>query len=159
MIANFLRAYSKKYMEGLLIFEPNAAEKAAFTKMLKTGAYPVVIQDWYPDFIDVDTYIQPFLECSKPNPKGGCQEGGSAEQGSFYSDAKMNQAISDQGKAQNPAERLKILTGIQEQVVRDVPQIPLWQTKDFIFSRPGVSGVGTDPLQNLRYSSIQKTAK
>ncbi len=159
MIANFLRAYSKKYLEGLLIFEPNAAERAAFSKMLKTGAYPVVIQDWYPDFIDVDTYIQPFLECSKPNPKGGCQEGGSAEQGSFYSDATMNQAISNQGKAQNPAERLKVLTAIQAQVVLDVPQIPLWQTKDFIFSRPGVSGVGTDPLQNLRYSSIKKTTK
>jgi peptide/nickel transport system substrate-binding protein len=160
MIANFLRAYSKKYMDGLLIFEPNVAEKAAFNKMVKTGSYPVVIQDWYPDFIDVDTYIQPFLECTKPDPKGGCQSGGggSAEQGSFYSDPKMNQAIANQGQTQDPAERLKILTAIQAQVVGDVPQIPLWQTKDFIFSRPGVSGVGTDPLQNLRYSSIKKAA-
>lgn len=157
MVANFLRAYSQKYMDGLLLFEPNAAERAALSKMLKTGAYPVVIQDWYPDFIDVDTYIQPFLECTKPNPKGGCQEGGSAEQGSFYNDANMNQLIAGQGKAQNPAERLQIITAIQDQTVRDVPQIPLWQTKDFIFSRPGVTGVGTDPLQNLRYSTIQKS--
>jgi peptide/nickel transport system substrate-binding protein len=159
MISNFLRAYAKKNMEGLLIFEPNAVEKAAFNKMLKTGAYAIATQSWYPDFIDVDTYVQPFLECSKPAEGGGCKEGGSAEQGSFYYDAVMNKAISDQGKAQNPAERLSILTKIQEQVVRDVPQIPLWQTKDFIFSRPGVTGVGTDPLQNLKYSSITKSAE
>jgi peptide/nickel transport system substrate-binding protein len=158
MIANFLRAYTKKNMEGLLIFEPNAVEKAAFNKMLKTGAYAIATQSWYPDFIDVDTYVQPFLECPKPAAGGGCEAGGSAEQGSFYYDAAMNKAIADQGKAQNPADRLAILTKIQEQAVRDVPQIPLWQTKDFIFSRPGVTGVGTDPLQNLKYSSITKPA-
>jgi peptide/nickel transport system substrate-binding protein len=159
MIANFLRAYSKSKMEGLLFFETNAVERAAFSKMLKKGSYMVAFQDWYPDFIDVDTYIQPFLECPKPAPGGGCAEGGSAEQGSFYHNGEMNRLISEQGKAQNPAQRLPLLTAIQQQTVRDVPQIPLWQTKDFIFSRPGVSGVGTDPLQNLKYSSIRKAAK
>jgi peptide/nickel transport system substrate-binding protein len=157
MIANFLRAYAKSKMEGLLIFEPNAAERASFSKMLKSGTYPVAFQDWYPDFIDVDTYIQPFLECPEADPKGGCKKGGSAEQGSFYYNATMNKLIADQGKSQNPTERLGVLTKIQEQVVQDVPQIPLWQTKDFIFARPGVTGVGTDPLQNLKYSTITKT--
>jgi peptide/nickel transport system substrate-binding protein len=156
MVANFLRAYAKKKMDGLLVFETNAAERASFSKMLKTGAYPVAFQDWYPDFIDVDTYIQPFLECSQGNAKG-CTAGGSSEQGSFYNDSQMNQLIVAQGQAKNPQERLKFLTQIQNQVVRDVPQIPLWQTKDFIFARPGVSGVGTDPLQNLKYSTLKKT--
>ncbi len=156
MIANFLRAYAKKKMDGLLVFETNAAERASFSKMLKTGAYPVAFQDWYPDFIDVDTYIQPFLECSKGTAQG-CKSGGSSEQGSFYNDGQMNKLIADQGKTQNPAERLKIITQIQNQTVRDVPQIPLWQTKDFIFARPGLTGVGTDPLQNLKYSTLKKS--
>jgi peptide/nickel transport system substrate-binding protein len=159
MVANFLRAYAQKYLDGLLVFEPIAAERTAFTKMLKSGAYPVAFQDWYPDFVDVDTYIQPFLECPKPKAGGGCDSGGSAEQGSFYHDATMNKLIADQGRAQDAASRRPLLTAIQEQVVRDVPQIPLWQSKDFIFSRPGVSGVGTDPLQNLRYADIVKANK
>jgi peptide/nickel transport system substrate-binding protein len=156
MIANFLRAYAKKKMDGLLVFETNAAEKVSFTKMLKTGAYPVAFQDWYPDFIDVDTYIQPFLECSKGDEKG-CKSGGSSEQGSFYNDPQMNKLIAAQGQAK-PAERLKLITQIQNQVVRDVPQIPLWQSKDFIFARSGITGVGTDPLQNLKYSNLKKSA-
>jgi peptide/nickel transport system substrate-binding protein len=156
MIANFLRAYAKKKMDGLLVFETNAAEKVSFTKMLKTGAYPVAFQDWYPDFIDVDTYIQPFLECSKGNAKG-CIAGGSSEQGSFYNNPQMNKLIAAQGQAANPQDRLQIITQIQNQVVRDVPQIPLWQSKDFIFARPGIAGVGTDPLQNLKYSNLKKT--
>jgi peptide/nickel transport system substrate-binding protein len=164
MIANFLRAYSKKNMEGILILEPNAAEATAFSKMLKTGAYPVAFQTWYPDFIDVDTYIQPFLECPeadkiKPETLGqGCKDGGSAEQGSFYYDAAMNKMIADQGKALNPSDRLTILQNIQIKAVTDVPQIPLFQTKDFIFSRPGITGANTDPLQNLQYFSIKKSA-
>jgi peptide/nickel transport system substrate-binding protein len=162
MIANLLRAYGKKNMEGILIFEPNAAESTAFSKMIKTGAYPVAFQSWYPDFIDVDTYVQPFLECPKPDAvksgvQGqGCKDGGSAEQGSFYYDATMNKMIADQGKALNPTERLEILKKIQDQVVKDVPQIPLFQTRDYIFSRPGVTGAKTDPLQNLQYSAIKK---
>jgi peptide/nickel transport system substrate-binding protein len=167
MIANFLRAYAKSKMEGLIVFEPNTAEKTAFNAMSKSRAFPIIIQDWYPDFIDVDTYIQPFLECTKliqptekePEPPIGCQEGGSAEQGSFYYNDTMNQLISKQGQAKNPAERLPLVIDIQKQVANDVPLIPLWQTKDFIFSRPGVSGAYTDPLQNLQYSSIQKTSK
>ncbi len=163
MVANFLRAYSNKNMEGILILEPNAAEATAFSKMLKTGAYPVAFQTWYPDFIDVDTYVQPFLECPKADKvkEGvlgqGCEEGGSAEQGSFYYDAAMNKMIADQGKALNLAERLSILQNIQSKAVKDVPQIPLFQTKDFIFSRPGISGANTDPLQNLQYSTIKKS--
>jgi peptide/nickel transport system substrate-binding protein len=66
--------------------------------------------------------------------------------------------IADQGKALNPAERLGILQSIQDKAVTDVPQIPLFQTKDFIFSRPGITGANTDPLQNLQYSSIKKSA-
>jgi peptide/nickel transport system substrate-binding protein len=164
MIANFLRAYNKKNMEGIMILEPNAAEATAFGKMLETGAYPVAFQTWYPDFIDVDTYIQPFLECPEPakvelGVQGqGCKEGGSASQGSFYYDAAMNKMIAEQGKALNPAERSGILQKIQEKAVTDVPQIPLFQTKDFIFSRPGITGANTDPLQNLQYSSIKKSA-
>jgi peptide/nickel transport system substrate-binding protein len=163
MIANFLRAYSKKNMEGILVLEPNAAEATAFSKMLKTGAYPVAFQTWYPDFIDVDTYVQPFLECPEADKVKsgvlgqGCKDGGSAEQGSFYYDAAMNKMIADQGKALNPAERLGILQSIQDKAVTDVPQIPLFQTKDFIFSRPGITGANTDPLQNLQYSSIKKS--
>jgi peptide/nickel transport system substrate-binding protein len=156
MIANFLRAYAKKKMDGLIVFETNAAEKVSFTKMLKTGAYPVAFQDWYPDFIDVDTYIQPFLECSKGNANG-CIAGGSSEQGSFYNNPQMNKLIASQGQAANPQERLQIINQIQNQVVRDVPQIPLWQSKDFIFARPGIAGIGTDPLQNLKYSNLKKT--
>lgn len=160
MIANLLRAYAKKNMNGLLVFETNAAEKVSFTKMLKQGTYAVAFQDWYPDFIDVDTYIQPFLECSKADPDNPkiCKSGGSSEQGSFYNDANMNKLIAAQGQAANPPERLKLITQIQDQAVRDVPQIPLWQSKDFIFARPGITGVGTDPLQNLKYANLKKSA-
>jgi peptide/nickel transport system substrate-binding protein len=70
----------------------------------------------------------------------------------------MNKLIAAQGQAANPQERLKIITQIQDQAVRDVPQIPLWQSKDFIFARPGITGVGTDPLQNLKYSNLKKSA-
>jgi peptide/nickel transport system substrate-binding protein len=68
----------------------------------------------------------------------------------------MNKLIARQRQEQNPAAREAILRQIQEQVAKDVPYIPLWQTKDYIFAHNGVNNVQLDPTQNLIYRNISK---
>jgi peptide/nickel transport system substrate-binding protein len=161
--ASFLRAYAKKRSGGLLEIEPNTIERASFFRNTGLGVYPATLQSWYPDFLDPDNFIQPFLECPKPaaqtvrkQAKPGCKEGGSQSQGLFYFDEGMNQSIVDQGKERDPVKRQQIYANIQAQIRRDVPLIPLWQTKNFIFAQKGTSGVKVDPLQNLLYSEMKK---
>ena len=68
----------------------------------------------------------------------------------------MNKLIADQRQEQNPEVRKKIFATIQAQIATDVPYIPLWQSKDYVFARKGVSGVQIDPTQNLIYKRIKK---
>ena len=68
----------------------------------------------------------------------------------------MNQLITDQGKEADPTKRKKIYADIQAKLIEDVPLIPLWQTKDFVFAKKGMSGIKIDPLQNLLYSEIKR---
>jgi peptide/nickel transport system substrate-binding protein len=181
LLAGFLRAYASKKLDGLLIFEPNTIEAATFFKRVGDGLYPITLQDWYPDFLDPDNFVQPFLECpelKKEDSKDGagkqtaatetsgkgeakvtipiCGKGGSQSQGSFYYSDRMNQLIAAQGKELDPTKRQQIYTDIQILLKDDVPLIPLWQTKDYVFARKGMTGVKVDPLQNLLYSEIKK---
>jgi peptide/nickel transport system substrate-binding protein len=157
LTAGLLRAYAKKKLGGMLEIEPNTIEASSFYKYVSKNMYPATLQDWYPDFLDPDNFVQPFLECPTLDPKTkGCGKGGTQSQGSFYYSEAMNQLIADQGKELDPIKRQKIYADIQQRVQADVPLIPLWQTKDFAFAKKGMTGISIDPLQNLLYSGMKK---
>ncbi len=157
LTAGFLRAYANKKLGGMLDIKPNTIESASFFKYASKNVYQSTLQDWYPDFLDPDNFVQPFLECPKQDPDNkGCKEGGTQSQGSFYYSDRMNQLIAAQGKESDPTKRKQIYADIQAQLIQDVPLIPLWQTKDFVFAKKGMSGIKIDPLQNLLYSGMKK---
>jgi peptide/nickel transport system substrate-binding protein len=156
LVAQTLKSLADTKMDGLLQIEVKTVEGATFYKEISKGLYPSALLNWYPDFLDPDNYVQPFLACEKGSDATGCQTGGSQTQGSFYYSETMNKLIDQQRKEQNPEARKKIFADIQNQVLTDVPYIPLWQNKDFIFARKGVTNVNLDPTQNLIYKTIKK---
>jgi peptide/nickel transport system substrate-binding protein len=156
LTAGFLRAYAKQKLGGMLELEPNTIESASFFKYASKNIYPATLQDWYPDFLDPDNFVQPFLECPKGSVAKGCEDGSSQSQGSFYYSDRMNQLIAAQGKETDPTKRKQIYADIQNLIQQDVPLIPLWQTKDFVFAKKGMTGIKIDPLQNLLYAGMKK---
>ncbi len=68
----------------------------------------------------------------------------------------MNKLIDQERKELNPEARKKIFAEIQDLLVQDLPLIPLWQSKDYVFAQKGVSGVAIDPSQNLPYWTMKK---
>jgi peptide/nickel transport system substrate-binding protein len=156
LMARVLKALAKKTMDGLLEFQINAVESTTFFKNTEQGIYPTVLSLWYPDFLDADNYIQPFLSCAKFSKEKGCDDGGSRSQGSFYYNDRMNKLIDKQRQELNPEARKQIFVQIQEQLANDVPYVPLWQSKDFVFAQNGVQGVQVDAAQNLMYMTINK---
>ncbi len=156
LAAQTLKSLADQKLEGILQFEVTTVEGATFFKEISKGLYPAALLDWYPDFLDPDNYVQPFLACQKGSIAKGCEEGGSQTQGSFYYNETVNKLIDQQRQEQNPEARKKIFLDIQTQVATDVPYVPLWQNKDFVFAQKGVSNVQLDPTQNLVYKSIKK---
>ncbi len=156
LAAQTIKALADTKLDGILQFEVQNVEPATFFEKVPKGLYPAALLDWYPDFLDPDNYVQPFLGCQKGSVEKGCEEGGSQSQGSFYYSEAMNKLIDQQRQEQNPAARQKIFAEIQSQVVNDLPYIPLWQNKDFVFAQKGVNNVKLDPTQNLIYKNIKK---
>jgi peptide/nickel transport system substrate-binding protein len=156
LVAQTLKSLADTKMDGILQFEVKNVESATFYKEISKGLYPSALTNWYPDFLDPDNYVQPFLACEQGSVTKGCETGGSQSQGSFYYSEAMNKLIDQQRKEQNPEARKKIFADIQTQVLTDVPYIPLWQSKDFVFAQKGVANVNLDPSQNLIYKTIKK---
>ena len=156
LTALVLKALAKKTMDGMLVFDVNTVDSTSAFKNIAEGLYPAFLLDWYPDYLDADNYIQPFLSCEQGSPEKGCKKGGSKSQGSFFYSQQMNQLIKQEREEQDPEQRKQIFAEIQEKLARKVPYVPLWQSKDYIFAQNGVTGVQLDPTQFLIYKNIKK---
>ena len=156
IIAETLKAYAEQELGGMLKFVPNSVESASFFGNLSQGVYPAALVDWYPDFLDPDNYLQPFLSCSKGSIGSGCQEGAAQSRGSFYYSDRANELITQSRQEQDPAKRQAIFVELQELLAQDVPYIPLWQTKDYAFAQNEIAGVTINPSQTFPFWTIQR---
>ena len=156
IVADTIKAYAEQELEGILQFVPNSVESASFFGNLSQGIYPAALVDWYPDFLDPDNYIQPFLSCSQGSPNVGCEEGAAQSRGSFYYSDRANQLIEQSRQEQDPAKRQAIFTELQELLAQDVPYIPLWQTIDYAFAQNEIEGVVINPSQTFPFWTISR---
>ncbi|MDJ0598438.1 MAG: ABC transporter substrate-binding protein [Crocosphaera sp.] len=156
-VAAILKSLAQRDLGGMLQFVPNSIASAAFFKNLSQGLYQSTLSSWYPDFLDADNYIYPFLDCAKGSPEQGCVEGGSQSQGSFYYNEEVNQLIAQQRQESDPQKRQEIFVKIQEILAEDVPYIPLWQTKEYAFAQTNINGVTINPSQTFPFWTINRT--
>ena len=106
--------------------------------------------------MDADSYIQPFVDCTKGSARAGCEEGSTAQQGSFYFNDRVNQLIADSRMTQPEKTRQAIFLELQSIVARDVPFIPLWQGRDYLFARKGVRGASLEATQKVPFVRLSK---
>jgi peptide/nickel transport system substrate-binding protein len=156
IVAETLKAYVDQELGGAIQFIPNSVESASFFSNVSQGVYPAALVDWYPDFLDPDNYMQPFLSCTKGSPNLGCEEGAAQNTGSFYYSDRANQLIEEERREQNPEKRQAIFAQLQEILAQDVPYVPLWQTKDYAFAQNSIQGVTINPSQTFPFWTIQR---
>jgi peptide/nickel transport system substrate-binding protein len=154
IVAAILKAIAKRDLDGAIQFEPNSIARTAFFGYVSQGIYQTSFSNWYPDFLDADNFVYPLLHCTKGSDAKGCEEGGPQNQGSSYYSDRINQLIEQQRQEQNPDKRKAIFAEIQDIMARDVPYIPLWQTKDYAFAKNGIGGVTINPSQTFPFWTI-----
>jgi peptide/nickel transport system substrate-binding protein len=156
LVATTLKASIEKDLGNLVKIEPKTVEAATLFDNLDKGTYASVLLDWYPDYYDSDTFIEPFMSCTKGSTATGCEDGQSQTGGSFYYSEKANELIQQQRAETDPAARRKQFEQLQDLLAEDVPYIPLWQDKDYVFVQPGVNGVEIQPSQKILFGTIQR---
>lgn len=152
-----LKAIVRKQLGDLMQLDLKSIESTTAYKNLDKGVYPMFLLDWTPDFLDPDNYIQPFMECSKGSAEAGCEEGSSYLQGSYYFSDRVNQLIDRSRKETNLDRRKTLFNELQAILAQDVPFIPLWQNKDYLFAQKQVRGASLEVTQKVPLWTVRKS--
>ncbi|MCG9889891.1 MAG: ABC transporter substrate-binding protein [Thermosynechococcaceae cyanobacterium MS004] len=155
--ATTLKAMIAQDYGDIVQLDLNSVDSATAYNNLDKGTYPMFMLDWTGDYYDPDTYVHPFLSCEKGSVKAGCEKGQSQAWGSFYYSDRANQLIDQQRKTQDPKQRQQIFGQIQTLLAQDVPYIPLWQKKDYVFGQKGIQGIQLQPSQQFAFWALSKS--
>jgi peptide/nickel transport system substrate-binding protein len=98
------------------------------------------IMGWYPDYIDPDDYIQPFL-----------QSAGDSWLHENYANAQMDQLIQWARANTTVATRTSLYGQVQNLMVQDCPIVPLYQGTAYAVTKPDIKGVYLDITQDWRH--------
>ena len=159
LIASLLQAFAKEELDGAIQLEQKPVDRATGYSNLAKGSYPTFLATWFPDFIDPDNYMQPFLTCDQGSATTGCQQGTSQARGSFYFNNTAQKLIDEQRSLQDPQKRQTIFKQLQDIVATDVPYIPLMQNKEYAFAQKGITGVQISPTQQFPFWTVQRQSE
>ncbi|MEM9487279.1 MAG: ABC transporter substrate-binding protein [Cyanobacteria bacterium P01_F01_bin.116] len=156
VVANTLKEAIESNLTGLVTVNVSTAESATLWENVENGIYPSVLANWYPDYFDPDNFVQPFLSCNEGSAETLCEKGATQGNGSFYYSPKTNDLLAQQSAELDASVRDGLFKDLQQVMVEDVPYIPLWQNKDYVFSAAGVGGVAIEPNQQFLLWQIGK---
>jgi peptide/nickel transport system substrate-binding protein len=103
------------------------------------GTMEAFVYGWYPDYIDPDDYIQPFMQTS-----------GGSWLNLNYSNPEMDQLIQWARANTTDSVRNTLYGQIQDLSVIDCPEIPIYQGSAYAVTSPQIKGVYLDITQNWR---------
>jgi peptide/nickel transport system substrate-binding protein len=130
---------------GLFKATVASAEWTQYQTLEKQGAYDLYILGWYPDYLDADDYLSPFI-----------RDGGFYA--NHYHNAKVNKLLDAELATTNKAKRDQIFGQLQDIVAHDVPLIPSWNGQNVAVAGTDMQGVAAtlDPTYIFRFWMISK---
>jgi peptide/nickel transport system substrate-binding protein len=138
---------------GIFRVEIEILERVTFFQRLGAGQMDFFALGWFPDFIDPDNFLGPWL-VDDPEGLGTFfnKHPAFAEYKALFDKAR---SLVDPAKY---AERMAIYKQIQQLVARDVPLVPLWLNKlqNIIATRKNISGAEIDASAILRTWLLEK---
>jgi peptide/nickel transport system substrate-binding protein len=131
---------------GLFDVSLESTEWEEYQTVYKEGAYDIFILGWYPDFLDADNYLSPFV-----------RDGGFFQNG--YTNPKVNELLDAEVAETDETARAEELGQIQDIVAEDVPLIPSWNGQNVAVATDAMQGVEEtlDPTYIFRFWEISKS--
>ncbi|MFJ6485133.1 MULTISPECIES: ABC transporter substrate-binding protein [unclassified Streptomyces] len=114
---------------GLFDITVQGNEWADFRPAQKKGDHAAYGLGWFPDYPDADNFLAPFLE--QDNFLGT----------PYANSAVRSRLIPESRRAVDRTVAVPAITEMQDIVAEDVPVLPLWQGKQYVAARDGITGV------------------
>ena len=130
---------------GLFKAKTQDAEWEEYQSLYKENAYDLFILGWYPDILDADNYLTPFV-----------RDGGFYDNG--YSNKEVNTLLDEELAETDTTARDELIGELQDIVAEDVPLVPSWNGKNVAVASKQMEGVAEtlDPTYIFRFWEISK---
>ncbi len=130
---------------GMVEVEVHSAEWSTYLDLTRQGQLPVTLYGWYPDYIDPDNFLYPFLHT-----------GSNRWLGEPYSNPDLDTLLEQAQIELDKDNRTQLYQQVQQILADDAPIIPIFQGKLVIAANEKVHGIILDPVMLLRYYLLQK---
>ena len=130
---------------GMIEVDVKSAEWATYKQNWRDQVMNIYLMGWYPDYIDPDNYTNSFAGTA-----------GSRGNGIYFSRKNWDTMFVNAQKANDPKERERIYTEIQQMWTDEVPTCPLFQGSLYLFARKDIDGIKISPTLQFIYSVISK---
>jgi ABC-type transport system substrate-binding protein len=129
---------------GLITVNLHSADWPSYRTNRDAELMPVFVYGWYPDYVDTDNYIYPFLHSE-----------GAGWLHSNYKNPDLDKLIEQARATADPATRSNLYSQIQKIMVDDVPIVPVFQGTAWAVTKPDVKGVELDITTNMYYWLVE----
>lgn len=130
---------------GMVEVEIKSAEWTTYLDLTRNKGLPVTLYGWYPDYIDPDNFLYPFLHT-----------GSNRWLGNPYSNPDLDKLLEEAQVASDQARREELYIEVQRILAEDAPIVPIFQGKLYVVTKPDIKGVVVDPYMLLRYWLIYR---
>jgi ABC-type transport system substrate-binding protein len=132
---------------GLITVNLHAADWPSYKNNRDAEIMPVYVYGWYPDYLDPDDYVFPFLHS---------QGGGWLHMN--YKNPEIDKLIEQARAISDPAARNDLYAKVQKIMVDDAAIVPVFQSTAWAVTKPDIQGVVLDITQNMYYWLISPPA-
>jgi peptide/nickel transport system substrate-binding protein len=141
---------------GLVSVDVKSQEWAAYSKAKARGEYGLFFLGWYPDFVDPDNFLTPWL-VEAPGPLGTYLHKATTAQDKQYYD-QFVKVLGDAKRVTNKALRTKYYEQAQRLLAESAVLVPLWSNNSqaVAITQKNVEGVVLTPDDLFRSWTIFK---
>ncbi len=132
---------------GVIEVDLKNSEWATYVDQLRNGQMMLCLLGWYPDYIDPDNFLYPFLH-----------SGANKWTGTGYSNPQVDQLLEQAAVMIDQNERAQEYEQVQEILAEDVPFIPILQGRLIVVTYQDVEGIQIGPVMLMPYWTLYSTA-
>lgn len=130
---------------GIIDINLEYAEWATYVDYFLNGTMGMFLLGWYPDYIDPDDYLWPFLS-----------ESGARSMGSFYVNPVTESVMRAARVATEQDVRTQLYKLVQQDLAFNAPYVTLWQGVETVAAQNNIKGILLEPSQIFRYYLLYK---
>jgi len=130
---------------GIIDINLEYAEWATYVDYFLNGNMGMFLLGWYPDYIDPDDYLWPFLS-----------ESGARSMGSFYVNPVTESVMRAARVATDQEVRSQLYKLVQQDLAFSAPYVSLWQGVETVAAQNNIKGILLEPSQVFRYYLLYK---